>query len=51
MIIVLGYAPALVIIPAVLPQAIAEIVVAVIIVVAVVATWKGIEFRRKGSSV
>jgi uncharacterized membrane protein len=51
MIIVLGYAPAAIIIPAVLPQAIAEIIVAVIIVVAVVAAWKGIEIRRKGSSV
>ena len=51
MIIVLGYAPAAVIIPAVLPQALAEIVVAVILVVAVVAAWKGIAIRRKGSSV
>ena len=51
MIIVLGYAPALAIIPAVVPNAIAEIVVAVIIVVAVVAAWKGIALRRKGSSV
>jgi uncharacterized membrane protein len=51
MLIVLGYVPALVIIPAVLPNAIAEIVVAVIIVVVVVAAWKGIEIRRKGSSV
>ncbi len=51
MIIVLGYAPALVIIPAILPNAIAEIIVAVILVVVVVATWKGIAIRRKGSSV
>jgi uncharacterized membrane protein len=51
MIIVLGYAPALAIIPAVVPNAIAEIIVALILVVVVVATWKGIEFRRKGSSV
>ena len=51
MLIVLGYVPALVIIPAVLPNAIAEIVVAVILVVVVVAAWKGIEIRRKGSSV
>lgn len=51
MLIVLGYIPALVIIPAVLPNAIAEIVVAVIIVVAVVAAWKGIAVRGKGSSV
>jgi uncharacterized membrane protein len=51
MLIVLGYVPALVIIPAVLPNAIAEIIVAVIIVVAVVAAWKGIAVRGKGSSV
>lgn len=51
MLIVLGYVPALIIIPAVLPNAIAEIIVAVIIVVAVVAAWKGIALRRKGSSV
>ncbi|MEW5721302.1 MAG: ECF transporter S component, partial [Chloroflexota bacterium] len=51
MLIVLGYVPAAVIIPAVLPQAIVEIVVAVILVVVVVAAWKGIEIRRKGSSV
>jgi uncharacterized membrane protein len=51
MLIVLGYVPALVIIPAVLPNAIAEIIVAVIIVVAVVAVWKGIQIRQKGSSV
>jgi uncharacterized membrane protein len=51
MIIILGYAPAAGIIPAVTPQAIAEIIVAVIIVVAVVAAWKGIESGRKGSSV
>jgi uncharacterized membrane protein len=51
MIIVLGYAPAAVIVPAVIPNSIAEIVVAMIIVVAVVAAWKGIEGKRKGSSV
>jgi uncharacterized membrane protein len=51
MIILLGFAPALVIIPAVIPQAIAEIVVAVVLVVVVVAGWKGIALRRKGSSV
>ena len=51
MIIVLGYAPAAAIVPAVLPNAAAEIVVATIIVVAVVAAWKGIEGKRKGSSV
>lgn len=51
MLIVLGYVPALVIIPAVLPNAIAEIIVAVILVVVVVAAWKGIAIRRKGSAV
>jgi uncharacterized membrane protein len=51
MLIVLGYAPAAVIIPAVLPNAIAEIVVAAILVVVVVAAWKGIAIRNKGSSV
>jgi len=51
MIIVLGYAPAAAIVPAVLPNAVAEIIVATIIVVAVVAAWKGIEGKRKGSSV
>ena len=51
MIILLGYAPAAVIVPAVMLQAIAEVVVAVIIVVAVIAAWKGIEGGRKGSSV
>lgn len=51
MIVVLGYAPLAVLAPAVAPNAIAEIVVAMIIVVAVVAAWKGIESGRKGSSV
>ncbi len=51
MIVVLGYAPAAVIVPAVIPNSIAEIIVAMIIVVAVVAAWKGIESGRKGSSV
>jgi uncharacterized membrane protein len=51
MLIVLGYVPAAVIIPAVLPNAIAEIVVAAILVVVVVAAWKGIAIRNKGSSV
>ncbi len=51
MIIILGYAPAAVIVPAVMLQAIAEVVVAVIIVIAVIAAWKGIEGGRKGSSV
>ena len=51
MIVVLGYAPLGVLAPAVAPNAIAEIIVAMIIVVAVVAAWKGIESGRKGSSV
>jgi uncharacterized membrane protein len=51
MIILLGYAPAAVIIPLVVPNVIAEIIIAVILVVVVVAAWKGIEIRRKGSSV
>lgn len=51
MIVVLGYAPAAVIVPAVIPNAIAEIIIATIVVVAVVAAWKGIEGGRKGSSV
>lgn len=51
MLIVFGYVPAAVIIPAVLPNAIAEIVVAAILVVVVVAAWKGIIIRNKGSSV
>jgi hypothetical protein len=33
------------------PNVIAEIIIAVILVVVVVAAWKGIEIRRKGSSV
>lgn len=51
-IVVFGYAPLAVIGPAVLPNSIAEIVVSIVIVSAVVGTWKGITFRRKqGSSV
>jgi hypothetical protein len=38
--------------PAVLPNSIAEIVVSIVIVSAVVGAWKGLAFRRKqGSSV
>lgn len=52
MIIILGYAPAEVIIPAVLPNIVAEVVVAVVIVGAVIAAWKGLAGRGKqGSSV
>ncbi len=41
-----------VLLPGVLPNVIAEPIVAIIIVVAVVSAWKGIEFgRRRGSSV
>lgn len=50
--VLLGYVPLVVIVPTVLPQAVAEIVVAVVIVTAVMAAQKGIAFRqRKGSSV
>jgi uncharacterized membrane protein len=51
MIVVLGYAPLAVLAPAVVPNAIAEVIIAMIIVVAVVAAWKGIEGQRRGSSV
>jgi uncharacterized membrane protein len=52
MIILLGYAPAAVIIPAVIPNSVAEVIVSVIIVTALVSAWKGIETgRRKGSTV
>jgi uncharacterized membrane protein len=51
MIVVLGYAPLAVLAPAVVPNATAEIIIAMIVVVAVVAAWKGIEGRRRGSSV
>jgi uncharacterized membrane protein len=51
-IVVFGYAPLAVIGLAVLPNSIAEIVVSIVIVSAVVGAWKGIAFRRKqGSSV
>jgi uncharacterized membrane protein len=51
MMIALAYVPAAVVIPLVIPNVIAEMIIAVILVVVVVATWKGIEFRQKGSSV
>ncbi len=50
MIILMGYAPAAGIIPAVLPNSIAELVVAVIIVIAVTAAWKGLAMGRKQGS-
>lgn len=50
MLILLGYAPAGVIIPAVLPNSIAELVVAAVIVVAVVAAYKGLALGRKQGS-
>jgi uncharacterized membrane protein len=51
-IVLFGYAPLAVIGPAVLPNSIAEIVVSIVIVSAVVGAWKGLAFRRKqGSSV
>ena len=50
--ILFGYVPAAVIIPAVLPNSIAEIVVSVLIVLAVVGAWKGLSTgKNKGSTV
>lgn len=51
MIVVLGYAPLAVLAPAVAPNAVAEIIVAIIVVTAVVAAWKGIETGRGKSKV
>ena len=51
MLIVRGWFPAAVIIPAVLPQAFAEIVIAVIITVAVVAGWQQLDSDSGGSSI
>ena len=52
MIVLWKYAALAVLLPAVLPNVIAEPIVAIIIVVAVVSAWKGIEVgRRRGSSV
>jgi len=45
-----GYAPLAVLVPAVLPNSIAEIVVAVVIVIAVVAAWKGIALKKDTGS-
>jgi len=51
MLIVRGWFPAAVIIPAVLPQAFAELVIAVIVTVAVVAGWQQLDTGKGGSSV
>lgn len=50
MLIARGYIPAAAV-PTIIPQAIAEMVIAAIITVAVVAAWKNIDGGRKGSSV
>jgi uncharacterized membrane protein len=50
MLIVRGYLPAAAV-PTLIPQVIAEIVIAAIITVAVVAAWKNIDGGRRGSSV
>lgn len=51
-IVIFGYAPLAVIGPAVIPNSIAEIIVAVIVVGAVVAAWKGLSTgKERGSSV
>jgi uncharacterized membrane protein len=50
--VLLGYVPLAVIVPAVLPNSVAEVVVATVIVTAVMAAYKGIGVRQsKGSSV
>jgi uncharacterized membrane protein len=51
MIALLGYAPVAVLLPIIVTNGVPEIIIAMIIVVAVVAAWKGIESGRKGSSV
>jgi hypothetical protein len=52
MIVILGYAPAAVLVPAVIPNSVAEVVIAIIIVIALVTAWKGIETgQHKGSTV
>lgn len=52
MIVILGYAPFAVLVPAVIPNSVAEVIISVIIVTALVSAWKGIETgRHKGSSV
>jgi uncharacterized membrane protein len=50
MLIVRGYLPAAAV-PTLIPQVIAELVIATVITVAVVAAWKNIDGGRKGSSV
>ncbi|MCC6455506.1 MAG: ECF transporter S component [Caldilineaceae bacterium] len=50
MLIARGYIPAAAI-PTIIPQALAEVVIATIITVAVVAAWKNIDGGRKGSSI
>ncbi len=52
MIALLGYAPVALLAPIVITNGVPEIIVAIIIVVAVVAAWKGIEtHQRTGSTV
>jgi len=52
MIVLLGYAPAAVIVPAVIPNSLAEVVISAIIVSALVSAWKEIDTgRRRGSTV
>ncbi len=52
MIVVLGYAPLAVLVPAVLPNSVAEVVISVIVVIALVSAWKGLELSgKRGSSV
>lgn len=50
MLVARGYVPAAAV-PTILPQALAELVIAAIITVAVVAAWKNIDGGRKGSSI
>ncbi len=50
MLIVRGYVPAAAI-PTLIPQVLAEVVIATVITVAVVAAWKNIDGGRKGSSI
>jgi uncharacterized membrane protein len=50
MLVVRGYIPASVV-PTIIPQALAEVVLAAVITVAVVAAWKNIDGGRKGSSI
>lgn len=50
MLILRGYIPAAAV-PTIIPQAIAEVVIATVITLAVVLAWKNIEGGRKGSTV